>query len=185
MRKSPRIRRGGGRPISYAHHLPKAIKALEDKNLGMLGWEWVTDHLAVSKGTAIRVLNHAGAHLLGNSLYIEPMRLQKYFELLYDGNPEVMRQSRTAHALAEVAHSVSLRQQVITHRRDVARLEFKTLWETPGLAFTSTRLVIDFKGWEDFLNKLSVVVFALDNDYDKIQTFINEWTRPGRDSPQP
>jgi hypothetical protein len=42
----------------------------------------------------------------------------------------------------------------------------------PGVELSPSRLVIDFYGTEDFLEKFGAVVFALLNDYEAVSEFI-------------
>ena len=43
----------------------------------------------------------------------------------------------------------------------------------PGVDLTRRRLVIEFSGRGDFLEKVGAIVFALQNDYEVISEFID------------
>lgn len=183
MPKSPRIKKKGGRPKSYLQHLPKAITALGAiRQPALLGRDWISEHLNVSKTTAWRILLEAGASYYGPFVLVEVEKLRAYFQRLRRepySEPELRRQSRTAATLTEMARYMSHRQTVVD--ADPRRLTgslLKTLSKTEGVELTASRLVIDFKGFEDFLRKFGMIVYALKNNLDEIRQFL----APSRDT---
>lgn len=184
MPKPSKIKHRSGAPKSYLRRLPDAIKAVMKLPAGRLvGQEWISEHLAVSKATGLRILRATGAELYGNTLLVENERLYLYFEKLRqdpDAQPELRRQSRTAATLAEMARYMSHRQTIVeADPRQLTGMLFKTLSKTKGVSLTVSRLVIDFQGFEDFLAKFGVVVYALQNSLDEIRELLDA---PRRDT---
>jgi hypothetical protein len=184
MPKRKRIKHQGGAPKSYLRRLPKAIEVLEVMQpLRMLGHEWVSDHLGVSKATAIRILNEAGAELTGNTLVIEARDLWAYLEKLQhnpQNEPELRRQTRTAKTLQDMARYMIHRQTMIAGKDNstVAHTMFKNiLSKASGISLTPSRLVINFEGSNDFLQKFAMVVYALQNDFDEMRQYLDTTSR--------
>lgn len=184
MPKSSRIKKKAGRPKSYLRHLPKAITALGAiRQPALLGRDWISEHLGVSKTTAWRILLEAGATYYGPFVCVEVEKLRAYFERLRREpytEPELRRQSRTAATLTEMARYMSHRQTVVA--ADPCRLTgslLKTLSKTEGVDLTPERLIIEIQGFEDFLRKFGMIVYALKNNLDEIKQFLDA---PSRDT---
>ena len=183
MPKPNRIKSGVGRPKSYLHRLPAAVKALEALPASqIIGREWISQHLGVSKGTALRIIAEAGSRFYANLLVTDVARLVLFF-VAEIRSPELRQRIRTAQSLEDMARSVSQRQRVVAGQADASRLKhtlFKSLFETPGVSLTRSRLAIDFAGMEDFLRKFGLIIYALQNDFDEMREFLDA---PSRDTP--
>lgn len=183
MPKSSRIINKGGRPKSYLRHLPEAIKALRTMKPSLLGRDWISEHLGVSKTTAWRILVEAGGAYYGPFMMVEPAKLCAYFDRLRRGaytQPELRRQSRTAATLTEMARYMSHRQTIVeVDPHLLTGSLFKNLSKTEGVDLTPERLIIEFQGFEDFLAKFGMIVYALQNDLDEMRQFLDA---PSRDT---
>lgn len=188
MPKRKKIKHQGGAPKTYLRRLPKAIVALQafegDKfklwgpPYPVIGHFWISEHLGVSKATAIRILNAAGGEFLGNSLVVNAAGLRAYFERLIQSPhavPEMRRLTRTAKQLTEMARYMSQRQSVIGDKR-IKRSVFQNL-EKNDIVFTRSNVLITFNHFDDFLRKFAMVVYALQNDFDEMRQYLDTSSR--------
>ena len=162
---------------SYFHRLDDALTALR-----MLGTEWVDrrmveEVLGVSKTVAWRILRQCGASDgPGNTLVCQRSALMTALErwqTTQEYVSEIRRRNRLDDyllRLAQMAHDKQVRVVADTRAVEMVSSRLKTL--PPGVDLIPGRLTIEFSGTEDFLEKVGAVVYALQNDLERISALI-------------
>ncbi len=87
--------------------------------------------------------------------------------------PEIARRERVSEYLDGIAQFASRKHKEIARNQAASELlgtRFANL--PPGVELSRGELRIGFFGTEDFLQKVGAVVFALQNDLEKIESFI-------------
>ena len=171
----------------YAHRLAEGIEALCAMSSDWVNRRTLEEALAVSKWTAWRILKRCGAQDgPGGSLVCQRKDLiAKLQALQEDGHfaPEIARHQRVEQYLDGMARFVRGKHKEIARDQaagDLLGTRFATL--PPGIDLQAEELRIRFSGMQDFLAKFGAVVFALNNDYEKISEFIDAGTRRTRAS---
>ena len=162
---------------AYFHRLTEALEVLRALSSEWIDRRTLQEILGVSKTVAWRILRQCGGKegpgstlVCGREELIAALqRLQATGRYQY----EIRRRARVEGHLAEllsVARSRHIR--VAPEDRGVELLSTRFTHLPPGIDLSPTRLTIDFAGTEDFMGKLGAVMFALQNDYDSISSFL-------------
>ena len=160
----------------YARRLPEAISTLESLPAEWIDRRTLEQILGVSKWTAWRVLKRCGIEEgPGKSLLCRRDDLvRRLRHLEYEEAPEIARRERLERQLESMATFVRRRHTEIARGADAAGLLHSRLCSLPpGVDLTPSELRIRFSGMPEFLEKFARVVFALQNDFETIQQFVN------------
>jgi len=170
----------------YVHRLAEGIAALE-----AFPGEWIDrraleEALAVSKWTAWRILKRCGATEGPGGALVCPRAdlLAQLRRLQQDGRfaPEIERRQRLARYLDSIVQSASrAHTPVARHAQAETLLSTRFSSLPPGVDLAPTELRICFAGPQDFLRKFGAVVYALHNDWDAIEEFIEHGTPTSTD----
>jgi hypothetical protein len=161
----------------YAHRLAEGISVLTQMDADWIDRRTLGEILGVSKWTAWRVLKRCGAvEGPGGSLICRRddliARLQTLEQVGFA--PEIARHHRVEQYLEGMAGFVRSKHREVA--RDAAAdtmtsSRFSTL--PPGVDLQPGGLRIAFTGTADFLAKFGAVVYALNNDFERIQEFLD------------
>jgi hypothetical protein len=161
----------------YVHRLSAGIPALEALATDVIDRRALEEALGVGKWTAWRIMKRCGASegpggalvCRRDDLVAQLRRLQQ------DGRyaPEIARRQRLEHYLDTIVQSASRQHKQIA-RNDTAETLLSTSFTSlpSGVVLSPNELRIAFDGADDFLQKVGAVVYALQNDFEKIQEFI-------------
>ena len=169
----------------YVHRLADGIAAIEALPEELIDRRSLEEALGVSKWTAWRIMKRAGAAAgPGNTLICKRQELLAQLRaLLEDGRfaPEIARRERVESYLDGMARYASRRHKEIARDAQAEALvstRFQNL--PPGVELRPGELRIAFSGAGDFLRKVGAVVYALHNDLEKIEEFIETTKAEGR-----
>lgn len=162
----------------YAHRLVEGIANLERFPDDLVDRRAVEEALGVGKWTAWRIMRRCGAlDGPGNTLVCRRGELiDALRRLLEDGRigPEVRRRQRVENYLEGIATYASRRQKEIARGSEAETLMRTRVEHLPaGVDLGRTELRITYDGMADFLQKFGAVVYALSNDLEQIQEFID------------
>jgi hypothetical protein len=134
--------------------------------------------LGVGKWTAWRIMRHCGAaDGPGGALVCRrDVLVEKLRAVQQDGRlaPEIARRQRVETYLDGMLQYASRKHKEIARNTAAEALvssRFANL--PPGVDLQPGELRIQFRGTEDFLRKFGAVVFALNNDFEKVSEFID------------
>jgi hypothetical protein len=86
---------------------------------------------------------------------------------------EIHRRDRLEQTLAQLLQAARSRQIRVAPESRSRELVNTRVQKLPtGVELSASRLTIDFRGTDDFLEKIGAVVFALQNDYAAVSEFI-------------
>jgi hypothetical protein len=162
---------------AYFHRLTEALEIFRQLPLDWIDRRTLQETLGVSKTVAWRILRQCGGKdgpgntvVCGREeLILALERLQQTGRYTY----EIRRRDRVESQLSELlALACSRHIQVAPRDRGVELLSTRFAHLPPGIDLSLTRLTIDFAGTQDFLQKLGAVMFAFQNDYDSISSFL-------------
>lgn len=162
----------------YIHRLDTGLAALAAGGSEWVDRRTVEEALGVSKWTAWRILKRCGAEEgPGGSLVCRREELVRRLEgLRRDGvyAPEIERRQRVERYLDEIARFSTQKHAEIA-RNDAANAILSSGIATlpPGVDLQPGELRIEFSGSADFLRKLGAVVYALQNEYDRITALLD------------
>ncbi len=162
---------------AYFHRLTEALETFRHLKTDWIDRRTVEEVLGVSKTVAWRVLRSCGASDgPGNTVVCRRLELVQALEALQETGGyqhEIRRRNRVEQNLDLLLQSARSRHiQVAREDRglDLASTRFAEL--PAGIELSPSRLIIDFSGTQDFLAKFGAVVFALQNDYERVEEFI-------------
>jgi hypothetical protein len=161
----------------YVHRLAAGIAALEALPDGPVDRRTLEEALGARKWTAWRIMKRCGAtEGPGGCLVCGRDRLVAQLRLIRQGcAPEIARRDRLEQYLDGMVRSASRRHKEVARDRAAEALLGTRFGQLPpGVDLAPGELRIAFYGTEDFLQKFGAVVFALHNDFEKIQEFIEE-----------
>jgi hypothetical protein len=168
---------------SYAHRLADGIAALEALSQDWIDRRTLEECLSVGKWTAWRIMKRCGAiDGPGNTLICQRADLIRQLRVLQQDRrfaPEIARRERVEQYLDGMVRYASRQRKLIARDHAAEQLlssRFANL--PPGVDLSPTELRITFCGTEDFLEKFGAVVFALNNDFEKIEKFIESSIGP-------
>lgn len=164
---------------SYFHRLGDALTVLGSHPGDWIDRRMIEEALGVSKTVAWRIMRQCGAvDGPGNTLICRRDELVAALTALQATGGfewESRRRDRLTSYLermAEVGRSrgtpVASAQQAV----DLVNARFDRL--PPGVSLTSRRLTLDFASPEEFLQRMGAIIFALQNDYEAIRSFIEK-----------
>jgi hypothetical protein len=132
----------------YLHRLEAGIAALEALPHELIDRRTLEEALGVGKWTAWRIMKRCGAE---------------------DGPGNTL-----------VCHQYASRQHKEVAREEQAEALLSSRFSSlpPGVDLAPGELRIAFSGTEEFLQKFGAVVFALRNDFERIQEFIDGAAQP-------
>ncbi len=164
---------------SYAGRIAEMIRALEARQESWIDRRQVEEGLGVSKTVAWRLLRRLGAQEgPGNALMLNRADAIRGFKSLQeDGGAvdlEVRRRARVEQYLNQMRGFVAAQRTTVASQEraiDLVNTRFESL--PPNVSMTPRSLRIDFDSTAEFLKAFGAVVFALNNDYEAIQEFID------------
>lgn len=167
----------------YLHRLADGIATLDALPLDLIDRRTLEEALGVSKWTAWRILKRCGAEDgPGNTLVCRRLDLLLQLRRLQQDRrfgPEIERRERLERYLGGMIRSASRRHKEVARNQQAEALISSRFGELPpGVDLAPGELRIGFFGTEDFLQKLGAVVYALNNDFEKMQEFIESSTPP-------
>jgi hypothetical protein len=162
---------------AYFHRLTEALDVFRALPSEWIDRRTLQETLGVSKTVAWRILRQCGAvEGPGNTLVCPRGELIGALERLQQTGRytyEIRRRDRVESHLAELLTLACSRHiQVAPEDHGVELLSTRFAHLPPGVDLSPTRLTIDFAGTEDFLRKFGAVMFAFQNDYDSISSFL-------------
>jgi hypothetical protein len=161
----------------YLHRLEDAIATLDSLPRDWIDRRTLEEALSLSKWTAWRILKAAGAtEGPGNTLVCRRQDLLAHLRALQQNPhfaPEIARHRRLDSYLASIARYATRKHQEIARDQAAEALLSSRFQNLPrGVELEPGALRITFSGTSDFLRKFGAVVYALQNDFEKIQEFI-------------
>ena len=162
---------------AYVHRLAAGIAALEALPADPIDRRTLEEALGVGKWTAWRILKRCGAaDGPGGCLVCGRERLVAQLRLIQQGcAPEIARRDRLEQYLDGIVRSASRQHKEVARDRAAEVLVSTRFGHLPpGVDLAPGELRIAFFGTEDFLQKFGAVVYALHNDFEKIQEFIEK-----------
>jgi hypothetical protein len=162
----------------YLHRLADGIAALETRPEDLIDRRTLEEALGVGKWTAWRIMKRCGAFDgPGNTLVCYRQDLVRQLQgLQQDGrfSREISRRGRVERYLDSMADYARQKQKEIARNQAAQQLLDSRFQNLPsGVELCPGELRIAFTGAEDFLQKFAAVVFALQNDFERIECFIN------------
>lgn len=162
---------------SYSQRLGAAVAFLELRQETWIDRKTVEEALGVSKTVAWRLMRQSGATSgPGGTLVCERDALLTAFRAMLSGGvhrAEIERQARVERLLENLRPSVRSRMILAAEGKAAERMLSQTMAGLPaGVTLTSSSLTIEFHGMEEFLARFGAVVFALHNDYDKMEALL-------------
>lgn len=161
----------------YVHRLADGIAVLEALAIDVIDRRTLEEVLGVGKWTAWRIMKKCGAkegpgHALVCSRQNLLLQLRR---LLEDGRfgPEIERRKRLDLYLDGIVTYASRKHKEVARNQQAEALISTRFGKLPpGVDLAPGELRIAFYGTEDFLQKFGAMVYALNNDFEKIQEFI-------------
>ena len=161
----------------YTHRLADGIAALEVLSCDLVDRRTLEEALGVTKWTAWRILKRCGAHEGPGGALVCPRSelVTRLRRLVQDPHwaPEVARRQRVEQYLDGMLRFASRKHTEIARdaaAEQLAGTRFDKL--PPGVDLERSELRIAFAGTQDFLQKVGAVIFALQNDYERISEFL-------------
>ena len=161
----------------YLHRLAEGIETLRSLSSEWIDRRTLEEALSVSKWTAWRILKQCGAiDGPGGCLVCRRDSLLQQLQALAQDRrfaPEIARRQRVEQYLDGIVRYASRKNKEIVRNQAAVELlssRFSNL--PPGVELEPGELRIQFYGTEDFLQKFGAVVFALNNEYEEISSFI-------------
>lgn len=140
----------------------------------------VEELFGVSPSTALRILRHFGARHAGKSCVIER-------EVFLNGVEQALatdeyhayraRATRVAEEIAQARANWDARERVITNSPKVRERRLADLPATIHLE--QHKLTVEFASMQEFIQRIADLVFLLQNDYGRVEQFIEEISKSG------
>ena len=169
----------------WEHRLTDILKALKAVPGELVGRREVERIFGVSRATAIKILDRFGANLAANALVLRRSELVARLQALTADPTVSFERERQAAALALVSRdslgeflgeaAQRLRNNATYARGEAAaRQQASRFGDFPAETdLTPNTLHIQFQGLQDFLMKVGSVVYALQNDLEAIEAFVD------------
>jgi hypothetical protein len=162
---------------AYFHRITEALEVFRQLPSDWIDRRTLQDTLGVSKTVAWRILRQCGAEEgPGSSLVCPRGELIHALEAVQRTGSyqhEIRRRDRVEARLSDlltIARSRHIQVSAEDHGVELLSTRFGHL--PPGVDLTLDRLTIEFTGIEEFLQKIGAVVFALQNDYEAVSSFL-------------
>ena len=163
----------------YVHRLAAGIAALEALSGDLVDRRTLEEALGVGKWTAWRIMKRCGAEDgPGGALVCRrPDLVTQLRRLQQDGRfgPEIERRQRLERYLDGFLQSATRRHKEVARNQEAETLlstRFASL--PPGVDLAPGELRITFSGSADFLRKFGAMVYALQNDFEGIEEFLEK-----------
>jgi hypothetical protein len=161
----------------YLHRLDAGIAALEALAADVVDRRALEEALGVGKWTAWRIMKRCGGEDgPGGALVCRrPHLLAQLRRLQQDGRfaPEIERRNRVERYLDGMLQFASRKHKEIARNTAAEALLSSRFRNLPaGVELRPGKLEIEFRGPEDFLRKFGAVVFALNNDWERISEYL-------------
>ena len=163
----------------WIHRLPGCLPALASLPQDFIDRRTLEEILGVGKWTAWRIMRHCGAEEgPGGALVCRRDALvERLRAVQQDGRlaPEIARRQRLETYLDGMIQYASRKHKEIARNAAAEALvssRFANL--PPGVDLQPGELRIQFRGTEEFLLKFGAVVFALNNDFERVSEFLEE-----------
>jgi hypothetical protein len=163
---------------AYFHRLAEAVDSFRRLSSEWIDRRTVQETLGVSKTVAWRILRRCGAEDgPGNTLVCRRENLIVALERLQEDpgyRQELHRRERLDSRLGQLlaaARSQHVELAPASAAVDMVSSRFAKL--PAGVELKPRELTVKFDHSADFLSKIGSIVFALQNDYDAIQEFID------------
>jgi len=169
----------------WEHRLADILNALKAGAGELVGRQEVEQIFGVSRVTAIKILDRFGAKLAANALVLQRSELIDRLQALSRDPTVSFERERHAGTLALVSRdslgellgeaAQRLRNNATYARGEAAaRLQASRFGDFPAeIDLTPNTLHIQFRGLQDFLMKVGSVVYALQNDLEAIEVFVD------------
>jgi hypothetical protein len=162
---------------AYFHRLAHAIDIFRRLHSEWIDRRALEETLGVSKTVAWRILRRCGAEAgSGNTLICRRETLiaaLTRLEQTGECEREVHRRERLDTRLSDLLAAASSRHVQLLPADCGLELRNTRFARLPaGVELTRDRLVIEFAGTPDFLQKVGALVFALQNDYEAVNEFL-------------
>jgi len=163
----------------WIHRLPIALPSLASLPCEWIDRRTLEEVVGVGKWTAWRIMRHCGAEdgpggalVCRRDVLVERLRAVQQ-----DGRwaPEFARRERVERYLDGMLQYASRKHKEIarnTAAEELVSSRFANL--PPGVELQPSELRIQFRGIDDFLRKFGAVVFALNNDFERVSEFIEK-----------
>ena len=163
---------------AYFHRLAEAIATFRRLPSEWIDRRTVEETLGVSKTVAWRILRRCGGEAgPGNTLVCRRETLIAALERLQedaDYRQEVHRRERLESRLGQLLAAARSQHVQLAPASAAAEMVSSRFAKLPaGIELKPRQLTIEFDDSADFLRKIGAVVFALQNDYEAIQAFID------------
>jgi hypothetical protein len=163
----------------YLHRLADGIAALEALPNEVIDRRTLEEALGVGKWTAWRIMKQCGAEDgPGGALVCQRSHLLSQFRRFQEDHrfaPEIARRQRVASYLDHIVQHASRQHKEIARNQQAEALLSSRFGKLPpGVKLAPDELHIAFHGTEDLLQKLGAVVYALNNDFERIEEFIEK-----------
>jgi hypothetical protein len=164
---------------SYSFRLAPALAKLQQLSVRWIGRRELEEILGVSKTVAWRLLRQCGAEAgPGGALFCDRLQLIERLGQLLSAeggtvSREIARHERLERQLLAMRSFLHSREtKVVRDEQALALINTRFQNLPPNVTLTANSLHIEFFGTEDFLQAMGAVVFALQNDYEKVSAFI-------------
>jgi hypothetical protein len=163
---------------SWAWRIPDVLSALRGYPEQWIDRRQVEELFGCSKTVAWRILRAAGVEPgLGRALLCRREDLIARLERIASGGGaverEIARRERLDQLLERIRPDVIASLTKVAHDdKAVALVNTRFCGLPPNVELTPTSLRIDFHGMEDFLQAFGAVVYALNNDFEAVQQYI-------------
>jgi len=167
----------------WIHRLAQGLPVLEALRQDWIDRRTLEEVLGVGKWTAWRILRQCGAEEgPGGALVCRREQLlARLREMEQDPHlaPEIQRRERLEEYLAGMLRYASRKHKEIARNAAAEELLGSRFSRLPdGVNLQPGELRIEFSGMDDFLRKFGAVVFALQNDFERIGEFVEKRERP-------
>ena len=160
----------------YIHRLADGIATLDALPSDLIDRRTLEEALGVGKWTAWRIMKRCGAaEGPGGSLVCRRQDLIGQLRRLKEDRrfaPEIARRQRLERYLDGIVKYASGKHEVARNQQAEALLSTRFGELPPGVDLSPGELRIAFIGAQDFLQKFGAMVYALHNDFEKIQEFL-------------
>jgi|SRR5579863_1836179 len=162
---------------AYFHRITDVLQALETVDSEWVDRRMVEEAFGVSKTVAWRILRRCGGEDgPGNTLICRRERLREAlarWQATGEVEREVRRRDRLSTYLDRLAESgLSKRTQIAKDQKAAELLSTRFGALPAGVEFTPRRLTVEFSSPEEFLQRIGAVIFALQNDFEAVRSFI-------------
>ena len=168
----------------WEHRLPVILEALESSAADLLFRRDVEALFRVSRNTAVKLLDRFGASFYGSALAVarngllEALRRietdpaisferERHISTLRTATRDELGDALGVAAKRLVGNRSYLQGEAARAHRETRFAQFPE-----SICLTKTELCLQFHGFADFLQQVGLIVYALQNDTDEIEQFL-------------